>query len=190
MKQKFKDLLKKKPVRSTIAEMMIDPAFTVLTDEQKAGKKAGIADDALVHNNFESSAGLMNLDRLEPKLTRMKRGGDPTLHRGLPEVVITATPINNGGYDPFGYNPFGGPSNQFYNHYNSPSQVDVTIANYLKKVKEQQMAAEAAKWKPLPTSFNIDATLNKIEQLSNKVAYLNLGIQNQIIFAQRKHPKH
>ena len=50
MKQKFnlKALLKKKSARLTIAEMENDPHFTVLNDEQKAKKKAGVGDEELV----------------------------------------------------------------------------------------------------------------------------------------------
>jgi hypothetical protein len=110
MKQKFqlKNLLKKKPARLTIAEMMIDPAFTVLTDEQKAAKKAGFTDDVLVNNNLEKSIGLMNIDGLESKLTRTKRSN---YGRQLPEVVITASPINhnNDHYSQATNNPFNTP---------------------------------------------------------------------------------
>lgn len=66
-----------------------------MTDAQKAAKKGGVTDEAfpigLESPNFGGNAGLMNAGGFEPKLTRMKRGGEPTLHRGLPEVVIKET---------------------------------------------------------------------------------------------------
>ncbi|MFN8406110.1 MAG: hypothetical protein U0X71_01350 [Sphingobacteriaceae bacterium] len=138
MKQKFqlKNLLKTKPARLTIAEMMIDPAFTVLTDEQKAGKKAGFTNEQFNRNDF----GLVNNSGFNPTNNHLGRGGshnftssfphassmdtevkpevrtsggEPTyLGRHLPEVRITATPIHgpSNHYGPFDANYFN-PSN-------------------------------------------------------------------------------
>ncbi|TXI15956.1 MAG: hypothetical protein E6Q66_00355 [Pedobacter sp.] len=107
MKQKFqlKNLLKTKPARLTIDEMMIDPAFTVLTDEQKAAKKAGFTDDVLVNNNFESRVGLMNVSRAETKFTRTKRDGGGMFGANGSGATVVGSPINNGNT-----NWSGGPS--------------------------------------------------------------------------------
>lgn len=88
MKQKFKDLLKKKN-KPTFDEAAA--YFTAMTDAQKAAKKGGVTDEAfpigLESPNFGGNAGLMNASGFEPKLTRTKRWGD--INGGwLPEVVI------------------------------------------------------------------------------------------------------
>lgn len=108
MKQKLKNLLKKKPARLTIDQMIIDSAFTVLTDEQKAGKKAGVADDPLNRNSFENSHfGLVNNGGFNPTNNNLwgvsnnfvSSGrfeivdGIPIAYRG-PDVIIRDTRIN------------------------------------------------------------------------------------------------
>ncbi len=162
MKQKFqlKNLLKKKPARLTIAEMMIDPAFTVLTDEQKAAKKAGFTDEQFNRNDFESAnlrlvsnngfnpvnnhlgrGGSHNFTSSFPHASSMDTevkpevrtsGGEPTyLGRHLPEVRITATPIH-------------GPSNHygpFDANYFNPSN----IKRRLRNIREAKEAAAKLK---------------------------------------------
>lgn len=108
MKQKLKNLLKKKPARLTIDEIIIDPAFTVLTDEQKAGKKAGVADDPLNRNGFENPHfGLVNNVGFNPTNNNLRGvsnnfvssgrfeivDGIPIAYRG-PDVIIRDTRIN------------------------------------------------------------------------------------------------
>ena len=157
MKQKLKDLLKKKN-KPTFDEAAA--YFTAMTDAQKAAKKGGVTDEVLPIGlespNFGGNAGVMNTSGFEPKLTRTKRGDDDLNGGWLPEVTVTATRINKGGYDPFGYNPFGSPSNSFFNYYNSASQsasrVDVTIANNLKK---NQRTANGCRSGKMETAANI-----------------------------------
>ncbi len=88
MKQKLKDLLKKKN-KPTFDEAAA--YFTAMTDAQKAAKKGGVTDEAfpvgLESTNFGGNTGVMNAGGFEPKLTRTKRWGD--FNGGwLPEVVI------------------------------------------------------------------------------------------------------
>ena len=112
MKQKFKSLLKKKPARATIDEMNIDPEFTVLTDEQKAGKKAGIMYDPLNRNSFEKPHfGLVNNSGFNPTSNNSLSSGRfkivdgiPIAYRG-PDVIIRDTRINKPTFPNFPTHP-------------------------------------------------------------------------------------
>ncbi len=93
----IKKSLKKKPARLTIAEMMIDPAFTVLTDEQKAGKKAGFTNEQFNRNDFESAnLRLVSNNGFNPVNNHLGRGSNNNFTSSLPSPISDSSEIKLG----------------------------------------------------------------------------------------------